>query len=282
MIRKYADFIKESNDDDVWLKYGYDKKTRSVKLDMSLKAALEKYAPWYDVQNAKTKLYRNVENDSDVKLIDPKKSKRYPRHTPLFYQLFMDEWPEFPKRSESILCSTEPIGINLYGPTTYRVIPLKENSKIAVAPSADIWSAFDLSRFIIDNEINIDSWSYSIDSVSIFIERCLFGDEKYNLKMDLDEFKQISKQFKEKGYPDYLDNFGDRKSIFKSEAARKNFIEKYENGFYDMFVDMIKPDNTDNDKPFEIIEYNNDTFISHSKREVWTDETCIMIKNHLI
>lgn len=279
MIRKFADFIKESNDD-VWLKYGYDKKTRSVKLDMSLKAALEKYAPWYDFQNTKTKLYRNVEDDSDIKLIDPKNSKRYPRHTPPFYQLFMDEWPEFPKRSESILCSTEPIGIHIYGPTTYRVIPLKENSRIAVAPSSDIWSGFDSSRFIIDNEINIDSWSYSIDSVSKFIERCLFGDEKYNLKMDLNEFKKISKQFKEKGYPDYLDNSGDKRPIFKSDAARKNFIERYENGFYDMFDDMIKTNNTDSGEPFKIIEYNNNTFISKNRREVWTDETCLMIKNH--
>lgn len=109
-----------------------------------------------------------------------------------------------------------------------------------------------------------------MDSLSYLTESILFDNKPYDRKMDIEEFKKICVEKNISGYGLYHDRFK-MESVFKSEADEKNFIETYPRGFHDVFNDLITPDG------FKVVEYNNDTYID-GRYEVWTDETCLMIK----
>ena len=266
MIKSFRQFNETKHE--AWIKHGYEKSSRGEKLDISPDEAIEKYAPWFDNLNAETKFYRSIHSNDQVRLIDPKTSKRYPRHTPPFYQLFMDEWQGFPKRSESLIASSKRVGIDFYGTSTYQVIPIKENSRIAVAPFPDIWSSFNTAEKV--KKYNFKPRINYLDSLSYLTESILFDNKPYDRKMDIEEFKKICVEKNISGYGLYHDRFK-MESVFKSEADEKNFIETYPRGFHDVFNDLITPDG------FKVVEYNNDTYID-GRYEVWTDETCLMIK----
>jgi len=77
-------------------------------------------------------------------IIDPKKYVRTSANTLNYYTLLIDyilpQWKNYPKRSQSIICSTSPERAKVYG-TLYRVYPF-DGSKIGVCPESDIWASF--------------------------------------------------------------------------------------------------------------------------------------------
>ena len=79
--------------------------------------------------------------------IDPTKSNepRVSRNTENYYTLIIDNdprWKKFPRRSKSIICSTDKNRASSYG-SVFRVIPY-DTAKIGIVPASDIFYGFDL------------------------------------------------------------------------------------------------------------------------------------------
>jgi len=278
MIFKFDQFVNEdSNPNDPWKKYGYKNKSRAEKLEMTKEEALDKYAPWYDWENCETKMYRMVDADSAVRFIDPKKHKRGPRHSPVLYQLFIDEWKGWPNRSESVICSTKDYGLSVYGKNLYRVIPIKENSLVAFTPSSDIWSSFGVGLWTVDNKLNVRS--LDIDSLTKkLVDYYYAGDAPKDLS--LDDFKKRCQEIDIEKNPivkSKFDQAGHKWFDTKEDLLR--FKRNYPNGFYDVLDEIIDPMGSKYIGEFQLLEYNNETTIDRDSRtECWTDQPCLMIK----
>jgi len=76
--------------------------------------------------------------------VDPKEFVRKSADIKNFYTLLIDyilpQWKNYPKRSQSIICSTSPEYAKSYG-SVYMVYPF-DGSKIGVCPRGDIWYSF--------------------------------------------------------------------------------------------------------------------------------------------
>lgn len=98
----------------------------------------------------KGRIYRGasgIDDYYDYQIVDPTKGKlRRSKNTRNYYTLLMDNltpWNVYPKRSRSIVCSTNIHKASGYG-NLYVVLPYN-NAKIGVCPSEDIWDSFEQS-----------------------------------------------------------------------------------------------------------------------------------------
>lgn len=233
--------------------------------------AIETYAPWYDI-DCELPLLRNTDSEDEIALIKPKEHIRKPLHSLPFYNQLIDEWQGFPKRSESIIGLTNMSNF-LYGRMCYRVIPLKENAKIAVSPDTDIWHSFNMSD--IYEYLNCDRVK-NINGFQMWLSSFAYpGKSTYELEgknLQLSDLKKSLENFKEYN-----------EEIYISEEKYNEFIEKYPGGLFEMFEKIVSPENSSkSESKFEIIEYNNSTPENLSKREFWTDEPCLLVEDHLI
>lgn len=89
-------------------------------------------------------VYRGRASSDEFTLSDPTKGLlRQSAHTYNYMTLMMDNlpsWKKYPKRSKSLVCSTEFKTATFYG-NVYYVIPF-DNYKIGICPSTDIWFSF--------------------------------------------------------------------------------------------------------------------------------------------
>jgi len=95
------------------------------------------------------RIYRGAGgSDTEYQFIDPTKGKlRRSRNTRNYYTLLMDNltpWKAYPKRSRSIVCSTDKYKAGGYG-SLYIVLPYN-NAKIGVCSNRDIWDSFKIVR----------------------------------------------------------------------------------------------------------------------------------------
>ena len=96
--------------------------------------------------NSKTPIYRGVHGYGDYVYIDPSKAKspRVSANTYNYYTLIMDNsnvWKKYPKRSHSLICSTDERYASDFGDgETYSIFP-QNNASIGVCPGSDIWGA---------------------------------------------------------------------------------------------------------------------------------------------
>ena len=86
-------------------------------------------------------VYKGIKNlDKPVYTTDPRKGYRMSANTSNYYTLLMDNlpvWKDYPKRSRSLICSTNWFKAKRYG-NLYIVLPLN-GAKFGVCPSHDIW-----------------------------------------------------------------------------------------------------------------------------------------------
>ncbi len=233
-------------------------------------AVLEKYVSWYD-RLALTPLYRGIKTFGKARtdeylIVDPSKHERVAVDTDNYYNLIIDndkKWSKFPKRSESIIGTTEKERAFRYG-TVYRVIPLFENSQIAVAPNSDIWWSFG-KWFRTHNPMYTTchvcsgagdvphpaggETACSFCEATGTIEVTSLNDFNFKLKNDfkLDKDNYTWKEFKKK--------------IGSAMPQISEIFDPKYNGF-------------------KIDSYNNNTDIEGSK-EFWTDAKCLLIREDL-
>ncbi len=98
-------------------------------------------------------VFRGAPGSSDrgYKIIDPKQSTRISRNTSNYYTWIIDNsprWKQFPKRSNSLICTGDYWKARNYG-RTYMVMPI-DGAKFGVCPDSDIWSSFAMGQHKFD------------------------------------------------------------------------------------------------------------------------------------
>lgn len=192
--------------------------------------------------------------------IDPKVLKRTSANTRNFYTLILDNdprWREYPKRSRSMICSTNINKSRDYG-SVYIVVPY-DGFRIGVCPEDDIW----------------DSFSYRLGNTTLgVLNRELFWlSEEFGVRLS------------EKSYPSFLDGV---KSISDSlddilEEDRDKFnwngssiIERWnwEGSFYKWYLGLFDPKKND----FFVAKDIGKVFSSGKRfKEIWTDSKSILV-----
>ena len=209
------------------------------------------------IKNPKA-IYRAVSNMDEYILIDPKKNVRKSLTGDNLYNVIIDEtWKNYPKRSQSICCSSTD-NIAFFGNSTYFVIPF-DNSNWGVCPSNDMWSSIDLFHTDIKNFIRI----YNIIYSKLFNIDLIISDI-YNLE-DLKYHTNLMQQrIKTEGGIDlHTHQFED---IMDTLLSDENFFEK--------IVSQINPDKLG----FKNLDYNNIEISRWSSQELWTDSKCLLKK----
>jgi hypothetical protein len=244
---------------------------RSQVIDMvEVEDVLEKYASWYDPK-CKAPLYRGIKKygekrQDDFLIVEPSKFERVSVDTDNFYNLIIDNdkrWSDFPKRANSIIGTTDESRAFNYG-TVYRVIPLFKNSRIAIAPSSDIWWSFSKS-FRSDNPMYTTcddcEGTGDIEHPSGGEVTCGKCEGHGTVEVaDLNAFNlKIRKDFR-------LDKESYTWKEFKSKVG--DALPKVTQIFDPKF------------NGFKLKDYNNELYISDD-REFWTDAKCLLIREDL-
>lgn len=100
--------------------------------------------------------------------VEPAKYERESANTSNLYTWLIDimpSWKNFPKRSKSIVCTTQAHGGKGYG-VVYAVVPF-DNARIGVCSAGDFWASFDKVREMGSN--TMDDFNRSL---KIFLDRC--------------------------------------------------------------------------------------------------------------
>tara|TARA_R110000868_G_scaffold9620_6_gene47602 strand:+ start:34743 stop:35552 length:810 start_codon:yes stop_codon:yes gene_type:complete len=110
-----------------------------------------------------------------------------------WYTLIMDnvpEWSKFPKRSASVICTTDPAATNDYG-VTFNVLPFGDPI-IGICPQEDIWFSFPLlkkvgmealdelmeamgilAQMYLDKKLSQDTWSDFTQGLQLLTQQIL-------------------------------------------------------------------------------------------------------------
>lgn len=180
-------------------------------------------------------------------------TKRKSANTQNYFTLLFDNSPflgEFPKRSDSLICSTnyeQADGYAIHRP--HRVIPF-DDAKIAICPKQDIWFSFQETVGDIDifNDIIRNNYTKMLDENNI---------KKYNELNDNDFnifIKQLAKLCEFNNEP-----FSRFKPFPKSVDEFFQLLNPYKNGF-------------------EIMPYNEYKSLGekYPRREIFTDSKCLL------
>lgn len=216
-------------------------------------------------------LLRGIVHGGDFIHIAPKTSMpRESAYTDNYYTLILDNdprWKSFPKRSQSIICSTDMYKAQVYG-NVYRVLPY-DGSRYGVCPKDDIWFSFKetlgMALGAVNGELNMLGELCDVD----------IGDTKtYN---DLIEYlNEIDKKITE-----ILKRTDDEYNDDDMEALNDNDLFKKWNSnisFTKWFIDLFDW----NKNGIYVTSDIKKIFSTGAKsKEVWTDGECVLINYHL-
>jgi len=173
-------------------------------------------------EKSTNRIYRGKHGtSSDYQLVTPGKgTQRMSRNTRNYYTLLMDNlpaWKFYPKRSRSIVCSTNKYKANEYG-TLYVVLPYNK-AKIGVCLQEDIWDS------------SYENFNINLMEFNIFLQGLLTASTKQN-NINFDKnWKSLTNIFKDSEariqslswY--YKDNNQFVKKIFEPIQNGKSYIE---------------------------------------------------------
>lgn len=196
----------------------------------------------------------------DYAMIDPQSSSRKSANTWNYYTLMLDNdprWKSYPKRSRSIICTTNFHKAKQYG-HIYYVFPY-DGSDIGVCPNDDIW----------------DSFSYSTGNMTLGQMnrelRELFED--YSISSDDNNYNTFMKS---------LDKLSDvlegGSGLGKKSFSNYDMLERwdFQGRFKDWYLKLFDPKANN----FILTKEVSKVFTSgNANKEVWTDGKSIMISN---
>lgn len=205
-----------------------------------------------------SRIYRGIELIPDTILVsDPKLVKRdsvgLKRN---YYMMHLDNsknWEKFPKRSNSLICTTSQAEAAFWG-RVFNVIPF-DGAKFAVINQSDIWN---LSYKILPT-----SSLKSITDIFKYIE-----DTYYNKKVNT--YSELLKFYKfiEKNYKSFKMYDINMERMFKE-------YEKYNTSFFEFMEIVYHPKNVNT----KLIRYNNNYKHGKERNEMWTNSKCILVDN---
>ncbi len=148
-------------------------RTKAISEEAALDLIMSKCGKHIDAINSgkRPDIYRGVSGSSDdYGVIDPSSSnERRSAHTANYGTFLMDNlpaWKGYPKRSQSIICSTTKKGAQSYG-TVYYVFPT-DKCDIGIVGEVDVWDGFQktlkvdipqFNRFLQRLKVSDDSWA---------------------------------------------------------------------------------------------------------------------------
>lgn len=266
MILNYTSFILE-----------YSKGTRTEKIDMDqiVKLFMENCSDW----DFKTELWRGS-NSHSLFYIDPKKNHghRFSANTDnQFYQnmfLMVDSWEKAPKRTESLIMTSNKYTASTYG-DVYLMIPFN-GVNLGICPCDDLWCSMKYIDEIIgeDYSLSLNDLNYEVQD---FLESNL--PEKYLDKGTLKE--EIS-------YDNIKFYFSEIDKIPKHDL---NLV--YSLGNYNYILMSKWVENYSHLKLFDFFEmvfnFDKNGFIVSTdpkdidiNREVWSDGEFLGIEENLV
>lgn len=211
-----------------------------------------------------TPIYKGMYIDGDYALTNPKGQERQSANTRNYYTTIFDNSPylgEFPKRSQSLICSTDLETARLYG-NLYRVIPF-DGAKIAVCSSSDFWHAF---------ETNIKY--YSLEEFNIYMGIIFeilykkYGDEKL---AEPREDRLLIEQLK------YLYNTYDLYNEVESYTSDIKYFSKNDfDNFPKSLEELFQAFNPNNNE-IKLYDYKDYSKKPYNDLEVWTDSKALLI-----
>lgn len=213
------------------------------------------------------RIYRGVGSirfgNAQPHLVSPNLYTRESRNTSNYYTVLIDNllpgWSMFPKRSKSIICSTNAEDASFFG-TPSMVFPF-DNAKIAFAPNNDFWSSFSALRNI----------SMALSELNSVLLRPLFsiygegGDDNITPQTLLNAF-----------------NLADRD--YASEQTMRAALKNYPYGFNDLM--KLKKDKKYLDFLSDLLDPVKNKFtlqqlpkltLTDKTQEVWTDSNSVLI-----
>ena len=210
--------------------------------------------------NNTTPIYRGVRESKKALYIDPKSGKpRKSANTSNIYTYVIDnspKWKKYPKRSRSIICSTDSHYSASFG-WVYKVFPFN-GSKIGVCSGSDMWASIsELSTY----DLDLDSFNYSI--------RSLFYT--YNIRYDESTYKSFKNSINK------LNTYiNDDYELFEENIDYSSILTKFKKGdnLYQFIENILDPRKND----FELKKAGDKL---PERREVWTDGKSIMIANDI-
>lgn len=181
----------------------------------------------------------------------------------------LPEWKEYPKRSNSFICTNSDALSSFYG-DSYLVLP-ENGAKIGICPKADIWDSFRLTL--------------NHTSIPDFVA-------------GMKEILSIATKKSENKINEILIN-GTTEEIIKAFDKTTKYVHTSAGLFYCISADYELFNEFDSNKKLTLLEYvqkkldpvkNNFSLTtieqyklpSDSKRELWTDATCLMVKEETV
>jgi len=224
-------------------------RTKSISRDVALDL-VRKNCKQMIKTKFKTEFYRGIDGAIDFGVIDPSKFTRKSRNTTNYYTLMIDNlpsWKAYPKRSKSIICSTDREMASRYssGQNALRVIPY-DGTTIGVCSGVDIWWSFDTTSgplFLLNNKI--DGILKQLEGFNASNE--LKWKNLVSLMSDADKLKDTI-----------------RTNIGEWEKSNKPLLSVLES--------MINPKKNG----FKIAKIGDSL---PRDREVWTDSICVLISS---
>lgn len=207
--------------------------------------------PDYSDILSKKSIYRGIDisHDTEFLKVDPKTEKlRRSANSANYVTLFVDnepEWSEFPKRSQSLICSVDVNVADGYG-NVFRVLP-KNGSKIGVCPANDWWLSFKkLGR----SDIEHLNWELGT----------LFT--KNNITKSDDTFERFMTSLNKVDFSKF-----DQEDFHIPLVDKETLLNHLHNSL-DPVANKFKLQTTADFKPYQ-------------NSEVWTDGDSIMVNTHL-
>ena len=206
------------------------------------------------------KLYRGLADEKPFVYIDPKYFIRRSANTANFYTLLIDnssKWKNYPKRSQSIICSNDYETATGYG-FVYTVFPFN-GANFGVCPTDDIWTSFTykISHGLID-------WIDSLESIT----------RKYGINLDDHKYSTFIKTLKmfDERYKEINDGWNEPSKYAKVEYEK--WFKGYtpEKGMKTHLDDIFDPKKNG----FNLINSLHKLPPAVQDREVWTDSKCVM------
>lgn len=180
-----------------------------------------------------------------------------------YYTLLLDNlpsWKNYPKRSKSIVCSTNFWTSMRYG-DVYLVLPCGDPT-VAIAPKEDIWFSFEeLKDFGIDSLKDFNEFIEIISFTTVAISDKNYPQMIGNLKRALELFRMQTHQ-----PSDRISRYADLKRLLEYFVGAKN-IEK-------ALDDLLSPQKND----FTLKQHSSVDYTKYYNQEVWTDSPSLLIR----
>ncbi len=229
------------------------RRSKPIKIDDAFKWIKKNAKKSFESSKKGNIIYRGLQSDSGSLLVDPMKGK--PRKSAYvgsnYYTLLLDNlssWKQYPKRSKSIICTTDKHKAEDYG-SAYIVLP-KDGSKIGVCPDDDIFTSF---KYLFSKSQNSYMGEWSTDMSALSTNLGLKNSDK-NWKSILKLFKTLDDTDTSgvNWWPKYLSGGDSLKTMEDLLDPRKNKFALKKSG--------------------DILPYD---------REVWTDGESIMLSPYI-